>query len=136
MAAVQRRSGPYNVGWFGLLQPIDDGIKLIKKQLIIPQKSKGIMFILAPIILFAVSISIWAILPWDQNGFYMDFSYNILFQFYLSNLSVFSLTIAGWAGNSKYSFLGALRNAAQMLSYEIVIGGLILIIVLTTQTLS
>ncbi len=136
-AAVNRRSSCYNVGWFGLLQPINDAIKLTKKQLIIPNKSKGIMFLLAPVIFFAVSLFIWAILPWSQNAFsFLDFRYSILFQFLLGLSLVSSIIVGSWASNSKYSLFGALRSGAQMLAYEILIATLILFLVLNSMLLS
>ena len=137
IAAVQRRSSCYNIGWFGLLQSINDAIKLTIKQLIIPQKSKGIMYFFAPVIFFAVSLFIWAILPWSQNAFsFLDFRYSILFQFILGLSLVSSIIVGSWASNSKYSLFGALRSSAQMLAYEILIATLILFIVLTTQLLN
>ena len=116
MAALQRRSGPYNIGWFGLLQPIVDGIKLIKKELIIVQKYNGIMFISGPILLFFLSLLLWSIIIYNYKIKLVDFMFSILFQLILNTVNIFIQLICGWAGNSKYSFIGSLRSGAQVLS--------------------
>jgi len=119
MGAVQRRSGPYVVGWFGLLQAVIDGLKLYIQRVIIVQRSNGLLFIVSPILFFIFSFLLWAIIPYYQNqdlAYAVDLSYSILFQLVLSSISVFALILSGWASNSRYSMIGALRSGAQVLS--------------------
>ena len=116
MASVQRRSGPMNVGWFGSLQALDDGLKLIKKELIIPKKSNTIVWLLTPIIFFDFSLLLWVIIALEDFGYNLDFSFTILFQLLLSNLNLMSNILAGITSNSKYSVYGSLRIGAQILS--------------------
>ena len=136
MADVQRRSGPQNVGFFGSLQPMDDGLKLIKKELIIPIKSNGNVFLLVPILFFDFSLILFSILPLEDFGVNLDFSFTILFQLFLSNFNLQSNITAGFTSNSKYSLYGSLRIGAQILSQEIIIGSSSLIILLAANTLT
>ena len=116
MAAFQRRSGPYNIGWFGLLQPIVDGIKLIKKELIIVQKYNSVLWLSSPILLFSFVLIVWSILNYNYKIKVSDFIFSILFQLVLNTVNIFTLCLLGWAGNSKYTFIGCVRSAAQVLS--------------------
>ena len=136
MADVQRRSGPQNVGPFGSLQPMDDGLKLIKKELIIPKKSNAHVFLLVPLLFFKFSLILFSILPLEDFGVNVDFTFTILFQLFLSNFNLQSNITAGFTSNSKYSLQGSLRIGAQILSQEIIIGSSSLIILLAANTLT
>ena len=136
MADVQRRSGPQNVGFFGLLQAMDDGLKLIKKELIIPKKSNGNAFLLLPILFFDFSLILFSILPLKDFAVNLDFTLTILFQLFLSNLNLQCNITAGFTTNSKYSLYGSLRIGAQILSQEIIIASSSLIILLVANTLN
>nr|AXT16594.1 Nad1 [Cynanchum wilfordii]QLH56918.1 Nad1 [Cynanchum wilfordii] len=129
MAFVQRRKGPDVVGSFGLLQPIADGLKLILKEPISPSSANFSLFRMAPVTTFMLSLVAWAVVPFDYGMVLSDPNIGLLYLFAISSLGVYGIIIAGWSSNSKYAFLGALRSAAQMVSYEVSIG-LILITVL------
>nr|QSL97100.1 NADH dehydrogenase subunit 1 [Catharanthus roseus] len=129
MAFVQRRKGPDVVGSFGLLQPIADGLKLILKEPISPSSANFSLFRTAPVTTFMLSLVAWAVVPFDYGMVLSDLNIGLLYLFAISSLGVYGIIIAGWSSNSKYAFLGALRSAAQMVSYEVSIG-LILITVL------
>nr|YP_010593439.1 NADH dehydrogenase subunit 1 [Juncus effusus]WAI96518.1 NADH dehydrogenase subunit 1 [Juncus effusus] len=129
MAFVQRRKGPDVVGAFGLLQPIADGLKLILKEPISPSSASFFLFRMAPVTTFMLSLVAWAVVPFDYGMVLSDLNIGLLYLFAISSLGVYGIIIAGWSSNSKYAFLGALRSAAQMVSYEVSIG-LILITVL------
>ena len=116
MGAFQRRSGPYSIGWFGLLQPIVDGIKLIKKELIIVQKLNTCMWIISPVLLFSFVLIVWSIIIYNYKVKLCDFMFSILFQLVLNTVNIFILGLVGWAGNSNYTLIGCLRSAAQVLS--------------------
>nr|AKJ25645.1 NADH dehydrogenase subunit 1 [Geranium brycei]AKJ25647.1 NADH dehydrogenase subunit 1 [Geranium incanum] len=129
MAFVQRRKGPDVVGSFGLLQPLADGLKLILKEPISPSSASFFLFRMAPVGTFMLSLVAWAVVPFDYGMVLSDLNIGLLYLFAISSLGVYGIITAGWSSNSKYAFLGALRSAAQMVSYEVSIG-LILITVL------
>jgi NADH-quinone oxidoreductase subunit H len=129
LGAIQRRRGPNVVGVYGLLQPLSDGFKLLVKETVLPSNANKFIFILAPIITFVISLMGWAIIPYDKYSVLSEVNVGVLYLFAISSLGVYGIIMSGWASNSKYAFLGALRSAAQMVSYEVSIGFIIVTIV-------
>lgn len=119
LASIQRRYGPDQVGFLGLLQPIADAAKLIFKETVLPVGANKFLFIFAPIFSFILSVSFWAVIPFGSAGAAAEFDLSVFYLFAISSLGVYSLILAGWASSSKYAFFGSLRSAAQMISYEV-----------------
>jgi NADH-ubiquinone oxidoreductase chain 1 len=136
LAAHQRRVGPNTVGYYGVLQPFADALKLILKETVIPSQSNKIIFYLAPVSTLVFSLLGWGIIPFGQGLALSDFSLGILYTFALSSLGVYGILLAGWSANSKYAFLGSLRSTAAMISYELILSSAILIIILLTGSLN
>jgi NADH-quinone oxidoreductase subunit H len=136
LGAMQRRQGPSTVGPLGLLQPIADGIKLLSKETILPTQANKGVFILAPIMLFALALTAWAVIPINYKWVIADINVGILYLFAISSMGVYGVIMAGWASNSKYAFLGGLRSASQMVSYEVSMGMVIVCVLLCTGSLN
>ena len=136
IGAIHLRKGPNVVGPFGLLQPIADGIKLFLKETIIPASANRAVFIIAPCVTFILALVAWAVIPFDHGMVLADINVGILFLFAISSLGVYGILMAGWASNSRYAFLGALRSAAQMVSYEVSMGFIIITVLLCVGSLN
>ena len=136
LAAAQLRRGPNVVGPFGLFQPLADGLKLLMKETVIPTGANRGVFLAAPIVTFSLAIVAWAVIPFDRGIVIANINVGILYLFAISSLGVYGIIMAGWSSNSKYAFLGALRSAAQMVSYEVSIGFVMVSVLLCVGSLN
>jgi NADH-quinone oxidoreductase subunit H len=133
---MQIRIGPNRVGYYGLLQPIADGVKLLLKEIIIPSGSSKFLFVLAPIMALAPSLAAWAVIPFNDGMALANVNAGLLYILAMTSLGVYGIIIAGWASNSKYAFLGAVRSAAQIVSYEIAMGFALVCVLMVAQSMN
>lgn len=136
ISAMQMRIGPNVVGWFGLLQPIADAVKLLTKETVLPTGASPVVFFLAPMVTFGLAMMAWAVIPVSDGWVISNLNVGILYLFAISSLGVYGVVMAGWASNSRYAFLGAMRSAAQMVSYEVSIGFIMISVLITAGTLN
>ncbi len=133
---MQVRPGPNRVGYWGLLQPVADGIKLLMKEVIIPTNSNKFLFLAAPVLALAPALAAWAVIPFDDGMILANVNAGLLYILAMTSLGVYGIIIAGWASNSKYAFLGALRSAAQIVSYELAMGFALVCVLLAAQSMN
>lgn len=126
MASIQRRRGPNVTGFWGILQAFADGLKLLLKEAIIPTKSNSVLFLLAPTLVLLIGLTVWVFIPFSSTNYLTNFDLSLLWLYSISSLGVYGIIGAGWASNSKYAFLGGLRSAAQLISYEVSVALLLL----------
>jgi len=133
---MQDRIGPNRVGPLGLLQPIADGLKLLFKEIVFPTRANHYLFIIAPVLSLGPALAAWAVIPFDQNIVLANINIGLLYLLAMTSLSIYGVVIAGWASNSKYAFLGALRSAAQIISYEIAMGFAIVGVIIAARSMN
>jgi len=136
LGTIQRRVGPNVVGTYGLLQPLADGFKLLLKESIIPSSANKNIFIIAPLLTFIVSLLSWGVMPFDKHSTLAELNVGVMYLLAVSSLGFYGIALSGWSSNSKYPFLGSMRSTAQMISYEVSIGFIILIIILAVGSLN
>lgn len=136
MAAMQRRKGPNVVGPLGVFQAIADGLKLLVKEPLVPNSANIVIFLFAPVLTFLLSQVAWAVIPFGEGMVIADLNVGLLYIFAISSLGVYGVVTAGWASNSKYAFLGALRSAAQMVSYEVSLGLIVIAVLILAGSLN